>query len=90
VLSHRDAGAEHLHTLAASLQQQAFLSGPQWGLLDAAQAPFVRQFAHTDPHWFAAQPWPELIVWLDAFETSERFAAIMHKHVPWQAPSPVL
>ena len=89
-LSHRDAGAAHLHTLAALLQQQAFLSGPQWGLLDAAQAPFVRQFAHTDPHWFAAQPWPELIVWLAAFETSERFAAIMHKHVPWQAPSPVL
>ncbi len=89
-LSHRDEGAAHLHTLAAVLQQQAFLSGPQWGLLDAVQAPFVRQFAHTDPHWFAVQPWPELIAWLAAFEASGRFAAIMHKHVPWQAPSPVL
>ena len=89
-LAHRDAGAVHLNQLAQVLQQQAFLSGPNWGLLDAAQAPFVRQFAHADPGWFAAQPWPRLIAWLAAFEASERFAVIMHKHVPWQAPSPVL
>lgn len=89
-LAHRDQGAAHLRELSAVLQRQAFLSGPRWGLLDAAQAPFVRQFAHTNPAWFADQPWPELSAWLAAFEASERFAAIMHKHMPWQAPSPAL
>jgi glutathione S-transferase len=82
-LVHRDAGAEHLQGLSAVLQRQAFLSGPRWGWLDAAQAPFVRQFAHTDPHWFALQPWPQLIAWLAAFEASPAFAAVMAKHPIW-------
>jgi len=81
--AHRDEGAAHLRALAAMLQHQAFLSGPHWGLLDAAQAPFVRQFAHTDPRWFADQPWAPLIAWLAAFETSAAFTAIMAKHPVW-------
>ena len=82
-LAHRAAGAEHLLQLHEVLTRQAFLSGPRWGLLDAAQAPFVRQFAHTDPLWFAAQPWPRLAAWLAAFEASADFAAIMTKHPLW-------
>ena len=82
-LAHRAAGAEHLQQLGEVLARQAFLSGPRWGLLDAAQAPFVRQFAHTDPSWFAAQPWPHLAKWLAAFEASADFAAIMAKHPLW-------
>ena len=82
-LAHREAGATHLRELAAVLQRQAFLSGPHWGLLDAAQAPFVRQFAHTNPQWFAEQPWPRLIAWLAAFEASADFAAVMVKHPGW-------
>ena len=82
-LAHRDAGAAHLHGLEAVLQRQTFLSGSQWGLLDAAQAPFVRQFAHTHPGWFADQPWPGLIAWLAAFEASADFAAVMVKHPVW-------
>lgn len=82
-LAHREAGAAHLRDLAQVLAQQAFLSGPHWGLLDAAQAPFVRQFAHTDPHWFADQPWPHLRAWLAAFEACADFAAIMGKHPIW-------
>jgi glutathione S-transferase len=82
-LAHRAAGARHLLQLNAVLVHQAFLSGTHWGLLDAAQAPFVRQFAHTDPLWFAAQPWPRLAAWLAAFEASADFAAIMAKHPLW-------
>lgn len=82
-LSHRAAGAQHLLQLDEVLAHQAFLSGPRWGLLDAAQAPFVRQFAHTGPSWFAAQPWPRLAAWLTAFEASVDFAAIMTKHPLW-------
>jgi len=82
----RDLGAQWLAQLDARLQQQAFLAGARWGLLDAALAPFVRQFAHTDPAWFAAQPWPRLIGWLSDFENSDAFAQIMAKHPAWQDP----
>jgi glutathione S-transferase len=80
----RDSGAQWLTLLDARLQQQAFLSGTRWGLTDAALAPFVRQFAHTDPAWFAAQPWSRLIDWLAAFENSEAYAQIMAKYPAWQ------
>lgn len=88
-LTDRDAGAVWLHTLHARLQAQAFLAGGQWGLADAAIAPFVRQYAHTDPAWFAAQPWKALATWLSAFESSALFETIMHKHVPWEESHPV-
>ena len=52
--------------------------------VEAAVAPFVRQFAHTDPGWFAAQPWAALASWLAAFEGSELFEVVMQKHTPWQ------
>ena len=84
----RDLGAQWLMQLNARLSQQAFLSGQGWGLLDAALAPFVRQFAHTDPAWFAAQPWPSLAAWLSAFEASPAFAQIMVKHPAWQDSMP--
>jgi glutathione S-transferase len=86
----RDEAAIWLHTLDMRLCAQPFLAGELMGLADAALAPFVRQYAHTDPAWFAAQPWPALAQWLARFEASELFAAIMHKHAPWQAPSKML
>ena len=86
----RDEAAIWLHTLDARLRAQSFLAGELFGLADAAIAPFVRQYAHTDPGWFAAQPWPALVKWLAGFEASELFTAIMHKHAPWQAPSQML
>jgi glutathione S-transferase len=67
------------------LQQQPFLVGAHWSLVDAAIAPFVRQFAHTDPAWFAAQDWPQLQRWLAGFEASPAFAAVMEKVPVWQA-----
>jgi glutathione S-transferase len=81
----RDLAAIWLRTLDVRLRAQAFLAGEHFGLTDAAIVPFVRQYAHTDPSWFAAQPWAALAKWLAGFEASELFAAIMHKHAPWQA-----
>jgi len=85
-LSHRTQAADALMHWQARLQTHAFLSGSQWGMLDACVAPFVRQFARTDRVWFDAQPWPELAQWLTAFENSEAFAAVMHKHPLWVSP----
>ncbi len=80
----RDEAALWLRRLDARLRAQPFLAGKHFGLADAAVAPFVRQYAHTDPAWFASQPWAALAAWLTAFERSALFEAIMQKHVPWQ------
>ena len=85
-LPSRAKGAEVLLGWQARLQTQLYLSGERWGLLDACVAPFVRQFARTDRAWFDAQPWPELAQWLLAFENSEAFLAVMHKHPLWVSP----
>ena len=82
----RAKGAEVLLGWQDRLQAQSYLSGERWGLLDACVAPFVRQFARTDRAWFDAQPWPELAQWLLAFENSEAFLAVMHKHPLWVSP----
>jgi glutathione S-transferase len=81
----RDAAAHWLRTLNERLHAAPYLSGPRFGLADAAIAPFVRQFAHTQPDWFAAQSWKPLAHWLSAFEASERFLKIMVKQAPWPA-----
>ena len=82
-LADRDEAALWLHTLDARLRAQPFLAGEQFGLADAALAPFVRQYAHTDPTWFAAQAWAALAAWLAAFEASDLFSTTMNKEAPW-------
>ena len=82
-LQHRALGSGYLSQLDRLLQTQGHLAGPAWGLADAAIAPFVRQWAHTDPPWFASQPWPALQPWLSAFENSAEFAKAMVKLPPW-------
>jgi len=85
-LLHRTQAVDILMRWQSSLQTDSFLSGSHWGLLDACVAPFVRQFARTDREWFDAQPWPQLAQWLVAFENSEAFLAVMHKHPLWASP----
>ena len=82
-LSDRQAGASFLASLNQRLESQKFLSGDNWGLADSAIAPFVRQFAHTDPEWFAAQPWGKLLAWLNEFENSTPYQQAMHKYKVW-------
>ena len=53
--------------------------------IDAALAPFVRQFAETDRAWFDALPLPAVQRWLAAFLASPMFAAIMVRWPVWQA-----
>lgn len=82
-LAHRSAGAVFLQTLNATLATQAFLGGPHFGLADAALAPFIRQFAHTDAQWFAQQDWPALRTWLAQFERSPTYLRTMDKVPAW-------
>ena len=87
-VAHRDETAVWLFTLNARLQSQVFLAGEHWGLVDAALAPFVRQFARTNRAWFDVQPWPHLAQWLLSFENSVAFAEVMHKHPLWEPNQP--
>ena len=82
--SHRALGAAWLGNLDAQLER-GHLFGTHRSLADMALLPFVRQFAHTDAAWFAAQPWPCLQAWLTAFEASALFASVMEKHALWRS-----
>jgi glutathione S-transferase len=81
--AHRAQACVLLATLQRRLAANAYLSGPRFGLADAAIAPFVRQFAHTDEAWFAQQAWSHLAQWLADFEASAAFAQVMEKHPVW-------
>jgi len=83
--AHRTAGGGWLGQLERMLEQHGWLFGAQASLADMALLPFVRQFAHTDAAWFAAQPWPRLQVWLAGFEASSLYQGVMEKHAPWRA-----
>ncbi|MEZ5689546.1 MAG: glutathione S-transferase [Caenibius sp.] len=82
---HRAACVAILETLEERLAAAPFLSGETRGLTDAAIMPFVRQFAHADREWFAAQPLPHVQRWLHAWLESDLFIAVMVKHPLWQA-----
>ena len=81
---HRSDGAAWLCTLESQLEH-GYLFGSRASLADMALLPFVRQFAHTDAAWFAAQTWPGLKTWLAAFEASALFVGVMRKHLVWQS-----
>ncbi len=74
---HRAQGALVLSELDQRLCDRPYLSGANWGFADTAIAPFVRQFAHVDPQWFANQTWHTLAAWLKKFESSSAFLNIM-------------
>jgi glutathione S-transferase len=82
-LKHRSEAAGWLAQLDMQLGE-GWLFGTRPSLADMAILPFVRQFAHTDAGWFAAQPWTRLQGWLAAFEASDIYTGVMGKHAPWQ------
>jgi len=89
-LEYRTQGACFLNRLNLQLLAHGFLAGKYAGLADMAIAPFVRQFAHVDPVWFANQDWPALQHWLTAFETSALFEQVMGKYAAWHPEQPAV
>ncbi len=84
-LEERSKAGAFIAQLDAQLAGQPWLFGANATLADMAILPFVRQFAHVDLDWFAAQPWPNTQAWLERFKASPRFALIMRKYPQWQA-----
>ena len=81
----RAKALDFLRDLDAQLRGSAFLFGARPRMADMAILPFLRQFAHIDLAWFAAQDMRDLARWLDDFKASARFAAVMQKYPPWQS-----
>jgi glutathione S-transferase len=82
-LEHRELARQTLAHLEELFAARRFLGGNAFGFLDAALAPFIRQFAKTDWQWFSEQPYPKLIDWIKSFECSEWFKSIMVKTPIW-------
>jgi len=81
----RGQASEFLWLLDGRLEKETWLFGARACLADFAILPFVRQFANADRDWFDRQDWSALKVWLTAFESSDRFQAVMPKWPKWQA-----
>ncbi len=83
-MARTEQGEGELKQLEKRLSQTANLMGASWTWVDAAIAPFVRQFARTDRPWFDEQAWPALKQWLEKFEQSPEFETVMHKYKVWR------
>ena len=88
-LEQRAVASEFLNKLDEILATQPYLSGEKIGMTDMSIVTFVRQFANVDRAWFDAEPWPNLIRWLEEFLSSDAFNNIMIKYPKWQAGDPV-
>jgi len=89
-MAHRTLAEPFLQQLDERLSNTPYLFGSHAALADRAIAPFVRQFAHTDKAWFAAQPWPALQAWLQGFLDSALFERVMRKYLAWHPGNPVV
>lgn len=85
---YRQQGERFLTELEQRLQHHPYLSGASLSLVDAAIAPFIRQFAAVESDWFSTAPYPAVRNWLHRFVTSTAFAVVMHKYPPWQVNDP--
>ncbi len=82
---YRRHGERFLHKLEHRLLQSPYLFGSGFGFVDAAIAPFVRQFAAVDTAWFATAAYPNLQRWLQSFVASPPFEIAMQTYAPWSA-----
>ncbi|WP_409433633.1 glutathione S-transferase [Litorimonas sp. RW-G-Af-16] len=82
-LTHRAEASVILSKLDARIAESGYLVGKRESLADIAIFPFIRQFAATEPDWWAQTDWPALRDWLANYLQSPLFKAIMVKHPLW-------
>jgi len=82
-LVQRDSAIECLKRWETALNDKPFLLGNKVSLVDIATFPFIRQFAATEPEWWARKPLPKTAEWLARLIASELFKSIMKKHPIW-------
>ena len=82
---HRAKAAEFAEIINAEMAVNSYDLNSCSGIKYAGCMPFLRQFAHVDKTWFAAQNWPCLQAALADFEASGEFKTIMQTYAPWQA-----
>ena len=82
--SHRAAAIDALAPLEARLKTTPYLMGKTRTLADIATFPFIRQFAATEPDWWAGLDKPDLKTWLKTNLESDLFKTIMKKHPLWE------
>lgn len=85
---HYAEGAKFLSDLNKRLEANAYLDGDEFTFLDAAIAPFVRQFRIADPDRFDDGPWQWVTSWVKAFMERPDFKIIMHKYPVWVPGEP--
>ena len=83
-VAHRAGAVEILREIEARLEESAFLCGERRAMADIAIFPFVRQFAATEPDWFATQPLPRVQAWLGGLVGSDLFSQAMRRLPPWR------
>jgi len=72
-------------TYSSRRRLQSYLITTHPTLADVAVFPLIRQFAHIEPNWFYGEaPYPKLKAWLEEFESSPLFEAVMEKHPRWK------
>ena len=80
---YRRKGEMFMAVLEERLNQDAYLGGNSFSLLDTAIFPFVRQFAAVDSQWFFASDYHFIAKWLNGLSTSDLFVSVMVKYPVW-------
>lgn len=87
---YRSQGEEFLAQLEDGLARTHFLLSDAMTVADISIFPFIRQFAAVDSGWFEKSPYRKLGAWLNYWQTSALFAAVMKKYPVWKpADTPV-
>lgn len=83
-VDYRNQGEEFLAQLELRLASRSFLLSDVVSVADISIFPFIRQFAAVDPDWFKKSPYQKLGAWLNYWQTSALFAAVMKKYPQWK------
>ncbi|MDH3978143.1 MAG: glutathione S-transferase [Gammaproteobacteria bacterium] len=85
----KEAAEIFLSELDDLLALSTCLAGHHMSLVDAAIAPFIRQFSGVEPQWFASSKYQRVIRWLGEFTGSRLFESVMGKYPRWAPGDPV-